>query len=180
MNAIRLLLLQHDEIEALLRNLVKADEEGPGAREEYLRLLTVKLLAHLQIEEEIFYPAIAEQGSPALVEGSIREHEQVRELLSALREARFGEGWMAKLRALEDAFIQHAGDEEVDLFPEVKGLFGGQDLEELGLRLQDSHETFVNAPMEEAPAAASATPSAEHRPAAESPAAEEVRGPTQQ
>lgn len=177
MNAIRLLLRQHDEIEALLRNLALADQEGRGARDEYLQQLTVKLHAHLQVEEEILYPAIAEQGSPALVEPSIREHEQIRELLGALREAgQGGAEWMERLRALEDAFVQHAGDEEVDLFPEVKGLFGNQDLDDLGVRMQESHEAFISAPFAEAPAA-SAEAGRTEPPAAEA-ASEEQREPS--
>ncbi|MFN7132158.1 MAG: hemerythrin domain-containing protein [Myxococcales bacterium] len=157
MNAIRLLLRQHDEIEALLKNLAKSDEEGPRARQEYLRLLTIALHAHLYIEEEIFYPAIAEQGVPALVERSYREHERCRELLNALKDAS-PEQFMDRLRALEDAVVQHAGDEEVDLFPEVKSLFGGAELEELGARLEEAREQFINAPMAEARAPDETTP----------------------
>ena len=138
---------QHDQIEALLKRLAApADSQ----REEALRELGALLRQHLRIEEELFYPAIEERGTRTLVDASYGEHRIALERLEALELASSDSPFEERARELQDAVVQHASDEEIDLFPEVKTLFDREELEAMATRMQS---LMQEGPTAEQPAA---------------------------
>jgi hemerythrin superfamily protein len=89
-----------------------------GISEQILRELAV----HAQIEEEIFYPAVATLGefgnAAGLVEEALEEHRIVKALLAELSlSAPDSPDFDATIQALEDSVARHADEEEKRIFP---------------------------------------------------------------
>ena len=76
------------------------------------------LVVHMQIEEEIFYPAfLRATGDKYRTDDGIKEHNEARELLAKIDQDRQN----AKLMLdLEDAILHHVNDEREKMFPEAR------------------------------------------------------------
>ena len=80
------------------------------------------LLVHMQIEEEIFYPAFGRAtGDEALLADARREHRQARELIARIDEDRQDARLMLEL---EDAMLHHVNDEREKMFPKARATQG--------------------------------------------------------
>jgi len=87
------------------------------------------LTVHMQIEEEIFYPAF-QRAAPdmALMKDAMREHQEARELLARIEADRQNAKLMLEL---EDAILHHVNDEREKMFPKARAT-PGLDLMQLG------------------------------------------------
>lgn len=99
------------------------------------RKLSAALRAHMQIEEEILYPAArAATGDESLLDQAGKEHEEARSLVrrvdEALRQRQPPDRAMAELQRL---VRQHVSQEEGTLFPALRE--AGVDLHALGASL---------------------------------------------
>lgn len=99
------------------------------------RMLCSALRAHMQVEEEIFYPlareAISDKG---IVDHGVDEHKEARKLVEQAETAmERGEAPDQAVSALRPAIEDHVNDEESDLFPAVRQT--SLDLYDLGRRL---------------------------------------------
>ena len=76
------------------------------------------LLVHMQIEDEIFYPAFQQAtGDQELLKDAQREHKEAREMLRKID----GDRQNAKLMLeLEDAILHHVNDEREKMFPKAR------------------------------------------------------------
>ena|SRR5206468_7602074 len=79
-----------------------------------------ELEVHAQLEEQIFYPAVADQSDEGerLAQGSLEEHQILRHLIQELRD--MGpqiRGFDAKFKDLIHNVEDHVADEEAELFP---------------------------------------------------------------
>jgi len=82
-----------------------------------------ELEVHAQLEEQIFYPAVADQSDEGerLAQGSLEEHQILRHLIQELRD--MGpqiRGFDAKFKDLIHNVEDHVADEEAELFPFVE------------------------------------------------------------
>ena len=79
-----------------------------------------ELEVHAQLEEQIFYPAVADQSDEGerLAQGSLEEHQILRHLMQELRgmgpQIR---GFDAKVKDLIHNVEDHVEDEEAEMFP---------------------------------------------------------------
>jgi len=91
------------------------------------------LLVHMQIEEEIFYPAFLQAtGDQELSKDAREEHQEARELIARIE----GDRENARLiLELEDAIIHHVNDEREKMFPKARAT-PGMDLFQLAERLE--------------------------------------------
>jgi hypothetical protein len=80
------------------------------------------LMVHMQIEEEIFYPAFQRAtGDDELLKDARREHQQARDLLAKIE----GDRQNARLMLeLEDAMLHHVNDEREKMFPKARATQG--------------------------------------------------------
>jgi len=78
------------------------------------------LLVHMQIEEEIFYPAFQQAtGDQELLKDAQREHQEAREMIRKIDADRQN----AKLMLdLEDAILHHVNDEREKMFPKARAI----------------------------------------------------------
>jgi hypothetical protein len=127
---------QHDQMETLLRSL--AVSRSQVSREMDLQELGRVVRQHFRLEEEFLLPAAANRASPSLVETSHREHGRVRGLLEALESRVVELPFEERRRRLEDAVVGYLGEEEGDLFPELKQLFEVEELETMGARMEEA------------------------------------------
>ena len=79
-----------------------------------------ELEVHAQLEEQVFYPAVADQSDEGerLAQGSLEEHQILRHLIQELRD--MGpqiRGFDAKFKDLIHNVEDHVADEEAELFP---------------------------------------------------------------
>jgi iron-sulfur cluster repair protein YtfE (RIC family) len=91
------------------------------------------LQVHMQIEEEIFYPAFQQAtGDQELLKDANKEHAQARELLAQIQADRQNAKLMLEL---EDAILHHVNDEREKMFPKARAT-KAMNLFELANRLE--------------------------------------------
>ena len=95
--------------------------------------ISQSLMVHMQIEEEIFYPAFQRAtGDQELLKDARKEHQEARELLGRIENDRQNARLMLEL---EDAILHHVNDEREKMFPKARST-QGLDLMQLADRLE--------------------------------------------
>ena len=134
MNAIKLLMEQHREVEQLFEKL----EQGGADKQQAFEDLADALAVHTAIEEKLFYPATKTARTEDLLLEAVEEHLGAKRLLADMLNADVeDQAFDAKIKVLKEQVEHHVKEEEVELFPKVSELFSEQSLEELGLRLTE-------------------------------------------
>lgn len=124
-------LLDEDHNQAMrLFEQYKAAHDS--ARQKLLaRQVCQELLVHMQIEDEIFYPAFLKAtGDASLLQEAGREHREAREIIAEL-DANPADGKL--MLELEDAILHHVNDEREKMFPKARK---AQGLDLMGLARQ--------------------------------------------
>ena len=152
MNAIELLKTQHEEAKALFDQIEAAEDED---KEELFEQLADALAVHATIEEKHFYPATKNARTEELLQEAVEEHLSVKRLIADLldmspEDAQFD----AKVTVLREQVEHHVEEEEGELFPRVKKMFKEDELEDLGMVMEDMAEELKDpgAPCESVPA----------------------------
>ncbi len=111
-------------------------DADPARKRRIVDAVCLALEIHAQLEEEIFYPAVAEvaEGNSVLSK-SKPEHDEMRRLIAQLR------GMAPEDRGYDRVFLElmrdvlhHVADEETVLLPTAESLLSSQ-LQTLGLRM---------------------------------------------
>jgi len=91
---------------------------------------------HAQLEEEIFYPALRKVlGNNEILDKSVPEHNEMRELIRVLRGKNVeAADYDATVHALMRVVLHHVADEESMLLPRAEMLLGDQ-LAGLGMQM---------------------------------------------
>jgi hypothetical protein len=105
-----------------------------------------ELVAHMVIEEHIFYPRIRELMKD-VIEESFEEHAVARFELARLMTAR-GEDKKARATVLKELIEHHVKEEEEEMFPKVKKEVSKEELESLGARMESVFTRAVAAGLE--------------------------------
>ncbi len=147
MDAISVLTDDHHKARGLFtefRAAHKADDAekmGSVARDIFDELDT-----HTAIEERVFYPAIKKAGGKELEEltdESNEEHHVVDVLMNELRDMSPSDpAFPAKMTVLMENVEHHAGEEEKEMFPQVRNLFSETELKELGMALDREKHVY--------------------------------------
>jgi iron-sulfur cluster repair protein YtfE (RIC family) len=137
MNAIDLLKKQHEKVKKTLTKM----SEGAPANSADLRQLADELVAHMVIEEHIFYPAVKELMKD-MIEESFEEHAVARFELARLLQAT---GTDKKTRALvlKELLEHHIKEEEEEMFPKVKKGIEAEELTRLGEKMEAAFDKAV-------------------------------------
>jgi hemerythrin-like domain-containing protein len=108
-----------------------ADGE-PSTRTPLVEELATALQAHMELEEHLLYPVVAEElGREEEQEGE-SEHELARIGLAKVQElAPDGPGFMAALDMLKAGIGHHVEDEESEMFPQLNDKLDAARLERL-------------------------------------------------
>jgi len=139
MDALTLLMSQHEEVNALFEELEDTDDE-----DDKLALFTElsnSFAAHAAIEEKIFYPAAYANATAGLLGEALEEHMAAKRTIAELLTMSPGdEQFDAKVKILKQQIEHHVEEEEGKLFPRVKKELEAKELEALGAELEEMFE----------------------------------------
>jgi hemerythrin superfamily protein len=114
----KLLEADHRAAEDLIEEIREAEGDE---KMRLLRTLETELRGHMQIEEQVLYPAMVPVTGAEPVEEGTNEHDVARTALAeVLRLAPDEPGFPSALDALEAAIEHHVEDEEEDVFPKLR------------------------------------------------------------
>jgi hypothetical protein len=147
MNADEVLIEDHDNLRDILGQLKATTNEDAGRRRDLMDRLTEVLTVHVQIEDELFYPAIAEVST--LLGASHAQHRQIDDQLAVvLRADPATDGFATELDMLASTLEHHAGEEEELMFLQAEAL-GPARLATLGEQMehrrQELRDSSLNA-----------------------------------
>ena len=132
-SATALLKTQHRKVEAILKKL----EGGRSEAQPLLDELARDLPAHMQIEQELFYPAVRKLDEDMVLE-SFEEHAVAEIALKRLlTTASEDPTFKAKATVLKELIMHHVEEEEGELFPKVDKKMAAEENQELGRRMKE-------------------------------------------
>jgi hemerythrin superfamily protein len=138
MDAITLLKQQHREVDALFERLRQCGED-----EKILLLgkLSEQLTIHAQLEERHFYPFAQRMGIQDMVDHSLQEHAQVKQLIAELlalkrHDPRVDENVQKLMQSVQS----HVMEEENSFFPRLMSVASQEDLMSLGTEMLSTME----------------------------------------
>ena len=125
-----LLKEDHKEAKKLLKQL---EESSPGKRRAAtVQKLDAALRLHMQIEETLVYPLVAELVGDEEAEEANVEHTLAREGLEKLSELDDEPGFGAAVAMLTAGIAHHVKEEETEVFPKLKKQLDRERLMQLG------------------------------------------------
>jgi hemerythrin-like domain-containing protein len=136
MNALELMKQHHEKTKTALEKIHET-----GGSPTQLKQLADELVAHMVIEEHIFYPRVKELMGEMFNE-SFEEHAVARFELARLLQAKESE---VKTRAmvLKELLEHHIEEEEEEMFPKVERSLETEELELLGMKMKTAFDTAV-------------------------------------
>lgn len=117
-----LLKADHRHVERLMQDIEQAE---PAERAPLVDELATALAAHMQLEEDVLYPVIAEALGEKEAKSADSEHELAKVGLSKVIElSPDGPGFVAALDMLRAGITHHVQEEESSIFPELDEKLG--------------------------------------------------------
>jgi hypothetical protein len=139
MDALALLKADHDKVKKMLAEGETTTERGEKTRTELFATLKGEMMVHERIEEEIFYPTLKDhpRARDIVLEG-FEEHHVVDEIMGELEATDVtDETWGAKFKVMKENIEHHIEEEEGEMFKHARAVFDGEELEELGTRMEE-------------------------------------------
>ena len=152
MDAIDLLMIQHEEAKALFKKIERAEDDE---KQDLFERVADALAVHATIEEKQFYPATRNARTEEMLQEAVEEHLAAKRLIADLLEMTPDDPQFdAKIAVLKEQVEHHIEEEEQELFPEVRRMFKADELEDLGVAMEDMAEDLKaeGAPRESVPA----------------------------
>jgi hemerythrin-like domain-containing protein len=126
----RILKADHREAEKLLKQL--SDSEEGSERQKMVDELTMKLTAHMEMEETLIYPTVGESVGQEDEEEAEIEHRLAREGLDKLNSMVEMPGFGAAVEMLKGGIMHHVEEEENELLPELKDAISREEWAAMG------------------------------------------------
>lgn len=134
MDAVKLLIKQHRELEALLKQLEEASGEKTQAA--LFTRIADQLTVHMTAEEQLFYPAVKANRTEDILLESLEEHLSLKRLLADLLALDPSEQtFEPKFKVLKEQTEHHHEEEEEHLFPKVEKLLDESQRATLGAEM---------------------------------------------
>jgi hemerythrin superfamily protein len=140
-DATAMLMADHKEVKALFKQFDKAESKQEKA--ELVAKICQELEVHMQIEEEIFYPAVkaALKDHDLVPEGKV-EHASVKDLIAQVKGVKpDGETYDARVKVMGELIEHHVKDEETEMFPKAKKT--KLDMDALGAKMAQRKEELT-------------------------------------
>jgi len=142
-DAIALLEADHELVRNYLEELTESTERAAKTRARLLEKIRTELDIHMRIEEEIFYPALAERAKDhdhkIMVPEAREEHRAVRDLVLPDLEKTDPSAieFTGRAKVLKELVEHHVQEEEEEMFPAARDLMSHDELIELGERMAE-------------------------------------------
>lgn len=131
-NAIHLLSADHRTVEDLFEKYESAKSDS--SKQKLVTEICTELTIHAMLEEEIFYPAVADAVETDALEEAYVEHDSAKQLIIELQGAEPSEDFYdAKVKVLQELIEHHVKEEERQrdsLFAQAR--HGNVDLDAVG------------------------------------------------
>jgi hemerythrin superfamily protein len=150
-DAIALLKTQHQDVKGLFKKIEKAEGDE---KQDLFEQLADALAVHAAIEEKEFYPATKNARTEELLQEAVEEHLSAKRLIADLLEMSSDDPQFdAKVSVLQEQIEHHVKEEENELFPKVRKMLKTEELEDLGVVMEDLAEELKasGAPRESVP-----------------------------
>jgi hemerythrin superfamily protein len=137
MDALELLKQDHQKVKELFKQGQQTEDKKQ--QKQIFKEIKSELETHARIEETIFYPAMEEHDElKDMVLESLEEHRQMKTVLRELGKlSASSERFKPKFKVLMDDVKHHAEEEEEGkMFPKIRKLIKGDELEQLGEELE--------------------------------------------
>src|SRR5687768_17207844 len=142
-DAIALLKQDHEKAQGLLEKLSETTTRGTKTRTELRAKVLHELRLHMQIEEEILYPALREaaenEDDEKLFHEATIEHRLADKCMATLERCDPEDvTFSAAVKVLKDVIDHHieeeeeGGEDEEALFTRIRELLGDERLKEMG------------------------------------------------
>lgn len=146
-DAIALLTADHREVSDMFKQFEELGDRAKASKQKLVEKICKSLIAHTQIEEEIFYPAIREQkqikDADDMVDEAIVEHQAAKDLIRQLQEANPEDDlYDAKVKVLGEEIEHHVKEEEEEMFKEARK--SGLDLKALGQEMAQRKQEILS------------------------------------
>jgi hemerythrin superfamily protein len=138
MDAIAMLKQQHREVDELFDRIQRA---GADEKITLLGLVSEKLTLHATIEERHFYPFCMRMGIQDMVDKSLQDHAEVKQLIADILQMKRHDPQIDQdSQKLIMSVQAHVKEEENTLFPRLLGLASEEDLRNVAMEMQHSME----------------------------------------
>jgi len=142
MNAIDMLIEDHERLKDILTRLADSTERAVKTRAELLQKLEMEVTIHTELEEQILYPAYKEAGGKeelTMYHEAKEEHRAVDSLvlpdLKATDPASVE--FSGRVKVCKEMLEHHIEEEESELFPQAREMFDKARLEEMGRQMAE-------------------------------------------
>lgn len=144
MHALELLKQQHEEVSKLFKKYEKLADHDDEERQELFEQIADRLGAHAKIEELYFYPAMKKDDTEDDLREAVEEHLVVKRLIADLISMDAAdEEFDAKMKVLQENVEHHVEEEEKDLFKSARKLLSKEQLEDLGIQMEEEFDTLM-------------------------------------
>ena len=134
---IALLEQDHRKVEQLFEEY--RSSQDPAVAEQ----ICTELQVHTTIEEDVIYPVVKKdvpEGKELEAEAE-KEHEEVENLIKRVQKAGYDDASVPDLiQKIEDGVTHHVEEEESEMFPKLRQSVEGDELTQLGRKLQQAKE----------------------------------------
>ncbi len=135
---LRILRADHREVEQLLTRLADSDEGAD--RDAMLEELAAKLQLHMQLEEALLYPAVAQHVGSGDEEEAEIENTLARDGLEKVLAMATQPGFGAAVEMLKGGIQHHLEEEEKEILPALKEAMERDEWKALGEQLMAAKE----------------------------------------
>ena len=121
-DAIAMLIADHKKVKALFEQFDKLSDRSKANKKKLADQICHELTIHTHLEEQVFYPAVRGPiKDNDLMDEALVEHGSAKELIAQIMEMDPGDDlYDAKVKVLSEQIVHHVGEEEDDMFPEVR------------------------------------------------------------
>jgi len=134
---ISILKRDHREAATVLREL--ADSKRGSKRRRLADKVAAALALHMQIEEELIYPLVAERVGAEEEQEAETEHELARDGIAKMCELVDQPGFGAAVASVSAGIRHHVKEEETEVFPALKRKLTRDELAQLGDQVAELH-----------------------------------------
>ena len=151
-DVVDILTADHREMTELLDQIKQTSDADQ--RRDLADALIAEVMRHAVAEEMYVYPAVEERvpnGTEA-VEHDKEEHQEIVEVMKQIEGTDAADAsFMGRIQQLEALLRHHATDEESSQFPQLRAHIGGEQLIELGGKVQTAKKLAPTRPHPSAP-----------------------------
>ena len=146
-NAVAMIKEDHRRVESLYQDYQRLDGQ-PAQQRPVVEHICRELEIHAKLEEDIFYPAVqtrVSEDGPDLVEEAIKEHKEMKRLISQLQTGGLaGTDYNKIVHQLMRGVQHHVREEEEEMLPRAEQQLS-HSLEQLGMQMQRRKQELLAA-----------------------------------